>query len=383
MNIKRYIASTAQEAVQMVKREMGPEAVILRTRTLYPSKENSEKNGGRIEVTAAVDYEAFQDAPPAKDHPELKEIIERYRCMEVELRDLKNTLMSVDAGAMLQPEIYYNRALRSRYVNFKNFGLRPEIISELMGEWCTNGREDKEGATGALQDSLSSVLRRIKVPSNQADTRGKRIVSFIGPTGVGKTTTLAKLAALSAIKQGKKAALITLDTFRVAAVAQLDTYARIMGIPLEVAANTTDIQKAIRKHRDCDSIMIDTAGWSPNQEGAILEMKNLLSVPEEIHCYLVLSATARYTNLLYADRQFGALPFSSYIFTKLDETEDVSSMINFLISRKRPVSYFATGQQVPEDIEAVSKKRVASLVLARMRKTAETTAHGVNDYVSG
>ena len=97
-----------------------------------------------------------------------------------------------------------------------------------------------------------------------------------------------------------------------------------------------------------DFILIDTAGRSPNHGSALRELKHVLSIPEEIHSYLVLSATTRYEDLLHADRQFGALPFASYIFTKLDETEDAASMINFLVSRKRPVSYFATGQQVPE-----------------------------------
>jgi flagellar biosynthesis protein FlhF len=383
MNIKKYIASTAQEAVQMVKREMGPEAVILRTRTLYPSKEDSERNGCSIEVTAAIDYEASAELSPGKDQIDLKAIAERYRRMEAELRELKEAVLSADAGTMLRPEVYYNKALRTCYMNLKNFGLRPEIISELMSEWRANGGNGENSAAGVLQDSLLRVLSRIPIHGNQTDMRGKRIISFVGPTGVGKTTTLAKLAALSAIKQGRKAALITVDTFRVAAVAQLETYARIMGIPLEVAVSSTDLQKAIRKHSECDSILIDTAGRSPNQEEAILEMKKLFSIPEEIHCYLVLSATTRYKNLLYADQQFGALPFSSYIFTKLDETEDASSMINFLISRKKPVSYFATGQQVPEDIEVASRKKVASLVLARMRKAAENPAHGVSNYGSG
>jgi len=227
------------------------------------------------------------------------------------------------------------------------------------------------------------VLRRIGIQGESGDRGRKRIVSFIGPTGVGKTTTLAKLAALSAVRQGRKTALITLDTFRVAAVAQLESYARIMGIPLEVAVNRGDLQKAIRKQGDCDTILIDTAGSSPNHAEALRELKNVLSIPEEIHSYLVLSATTRYEDLLHADRQFGSLPFASYIFTKLDETEDASSMINFLVSRKRPVSYFATGQQVPEDIESASKKRLASLLLTRVKRGLEKPAHEVNGYGSG
>jgi flagellar biosynthesis protein FlhF len=370
MNIKKFTANTTQEAIQMVKKEMGSEAVILRTRTIRTPGEGGGKGEKKIEVTAAIDYEASPEKSPHVPRMDPDWVLERWRHMERELKDLKETILSADAGALLRPEIYFNDALRTRYVNFKTFGLRAEIIRELMHE-CpdANGREEKSEAK-LLQDSLSRVLARIKFHGNGGQEKGGKIFSFIGPTGVGKTTTLAKLAAIKAIKQGRRAALITLDTFKIAAVAQLQSYARIMGIPLEVAVGRSDLQKAIRRHRDCDLILIDTAGRSPNQEQAIAELKDLFSIPEEIHGYLVLSATAQYKNLLHADDRFGALPFKSYIFTKLDETEDASSMINFLISREKPVSYLTTGQEVPEDIERASRKKLASLLLTRMRDTA-------------
>ena len=143
-----------------------------------------------------------------------------------------------------------------------------------------------------------------------------------------------------------------------------------MGLPLEVAVNSRDLQKAIKKHDDCDRIFIDTAGKSPNNNQDIVELRNLTGINEEIHPFLVLSATTQYQGLVNTEKRFSTLPFKSYIFTKLDETRDVSTMINFLISRKKPVTYFTTGQQVPEDIEIASKKKLASLLLAGMRETA-------------
>jgi len=110
-------------------------------------------------------------------------------------------------------------------------------------------------------------------------------------------------------------------------VAQLQTYARIMGIPLEVAVSSVDLQKAIRKHSHCDFILIDTAGRSPNKDQDITELSNLFRIPEEIHHYLVLSATTQYQNLLNVDKRFGALPYKSYIFTKLDEIQDASLIL--------------------------------------------------------
>lgn len=382
MNIKKFTAKNTHEAIQMVKKEMGPEAVILRTRTLSLSREDRKKGEREIEVTAAVDYEASPEERQRETQGEMSRFLERWRHMERDLRDLKEVVLSADAGALLRPDIYFNDALRTRYLNYKSFGLKGDIIRELMQGGPQERGPEKRTEAELIQDSLSKVLAKINVQGNNGAEKGEKIFYFIGPTGVGKTTTLAKLAALKAIKQGKKAVLITLDTFRIAAVAQLQSYARIMGIPLEVAVSRSDFENTLVKHRHCDLILIDTAGSSPNQDQAINELNDILAVDEDIHGYLVLSATARYQNLLYADKRFSALPFKSYIFTKLDETEDASSMVNFLISREKPVSYFTTGQQVPEDIESASRKKLASLILARMREMTENRKHEVDGYGS-
>ena len=382
MNIKKFIARNNQEAIQMVKREMGPDAVILRTRTLLLPDGDLEGSSQRIEITAAMDYDTPEATSPEKMPMDNQDVSQRWRHLEKEIKEIKDALMSVDAGSLLRPEVYYNRELRDRYIHLRGFGLRPDIIRSLMNEAQEKTHDEKRPYASLLKESLSRVLERISVAGKHQDIKKRRIFSFVGPTGVGKTTTLAKLAALSAIKQGEKTAMITLDTFRIAAVAQLETYARIMGIPIEVAANNNDLKKAIRKHHDCDSIFIDTAGRSPNMDKDIVELKNLFRIPEKINHYLVLSATTRYQGLVWAEKRFGALPFDSYIFTKLDETLESSSMVNFLISRRKPVSYFTTGQQVPEDIEAASKKKLATLILSRMKQMSATRTDEVKKYGS-
>ncbi len=383
MNIKKYIANNAREAIQIVKKEMGSEAVILRTRTLPALGEGENKSIRKIEVTAAVDYDAPVSGHQNQNHFDPDSVLKKWQYMEMELKEIKETLLSADAGAVLMPEVYFNKELKARYINFKTFGLKSNIIRELMNECHEDGQKGERSTSKLLQDSLSRVVSRININGNDKNNNGRKIVSFIGPTGVGKTTTLAKLAAINAIKQRKKAALITLDTFRIAAVAQLQTYARIMGIPLEVAVSSADLQKAIRKHSHCDFILIDTAGKSPNKDKDVTELKNLFRIPEEIHHYLVLSATTRYQNLLNADTRFGALPYKSYIFTKLDEIQDASSMVNFLLTRQKPVSYFTCGQQVPDDIEVASRRKLASLILSGMKKETENRINEVNRYGSG
>jgi flagellar biosynthesis protein FlhF len=381
MNIKKYVAGTVQEALQMVKKEMGPEAVILETRTAQAPRGAIQKPGRKVEVTAAVDYDPGTGSASGSSEADMATVLERYRGLEAEMKEIKDVLLSAEAGHLLGADYRFNRLLRGRYLNLRRFGLTPETIGRLMEEGEVE--KGKDSPAEILQDSLYRVLGHILVSGHGEDGERRRVVAFVGPTGVGKTTTLAKLAALNAVKQGRRAALITTDTFRVAAASQLETYARIMGIPVETTAGRSELLKAVQKHKESDLILIDTAGSSPNRKDSILELRKTLEIPERIHRYLVLSATTRYQDLLHIDRQFGSLACSSYIFTKLDETEDPSSMINFLVSKQRPVSYFSTGQQVPDDIEVASKKRVASLLLARMRRGAEKPRNEVSIYGSG
>jgi flagellar biosynthesis protein FlhF len=363
MNIKKFIAADTHEAMKMVKKEMGADAVILRTRTISNPEQTYGRGKKGIEVTAAVDYDIAEEKPANVDSDQGS-----LSRLEKELKEIKDVLFTMDAGTLLKPEYYFNRDMKERFNNFKTFGLNNDIIMDLMNDGERISSNLERSHADLLRESLLKVLNKIRIDGSDKGA-GRKIYSFIGPTGVGKTTTLAKLAALNAVQAGKKTAMITLDTYRIAATAQLQTYARIMDLPLEVAVNSTELKEAIRKHSDCDRIFIDTAGRSPNKDGDLTELKRVLSIDEEIHSFLVLSATTQYQNMINAEKRFGSLSFRSFIFTKLDESGDLSTMINFLLSRQKPVSYFSAGQNVPEDIEIASKKKLATFLLAGMRGT--------------
>ena len=365
MNIRKFIARNSSEAIKMVKKEMGDDAVILRTRTVRYSGKDAEKPGQGIEVTAAVDYDAPATEPGRDINDEIRELGR-------EMREIKEAILFADAAHVLDPELYFNPDLRERYNYLKNFGLNENLIRKFMIEERPESPAKKQNRSHLLQDSLMKVLTQIKTDTDRDKLNKKRIYTFIGPTGVGKTTTLAKLAAQSALQNSMKTAMITLDTFRIAAAAQLEAYARIMGLPMEVAVSAKDLQKTIRKYNDYDRIFIDTAGRSPNSDQDHNELINLFKNNDNVHGFLVLSATTQYKNMINTSKRFENQPFNSYIFSKLDETEDVSPMINFLISKEKPVSYFTTGQQVPEDIEIASKKKMASLLLSGIREEANT-----------
>jgi flagellar biosynthesis protein FlhF len=377
MNIKRFVAKNAQEALRMVKKEMGEDAVILKTRTLDPEPGDSVERGGRIEVTAAIDYDAPSISFQKGDHTGAREMMERYGDMAAQVKEIKALLWSIEAGTVLKSEPFFDHSAREQYACFKGFGLRGHIIRSLMEETMAKiDPKDENTGQEPVKQCLVNVLKKIKTGGPRVP--GQSIQAFIGPTGVGKTTTLAKLAARSAIGQGRSVALITVDTYRIAAVKQLETYARIMGVPMEVASSRGELRKAVEKHCDKDHIFVDTVGRSPRDSREIGQLMEMLKIPQGIHSYLVLSATTDLHQLLLAEKTFNTLLYKSYIFTKLDEVEDASPMVNFLLSQNRPVSYFTMGQRVPEDLEPASKKTLAKMILSGKNVMLDSPGYGVH-----
>lgn len=379
MNIKRFIAKNAQEALRMVKKEMGEEAVILKTRTLDAGTSYPKGKGSRIEVTAAIDYDAPAVSSQISTRTGAREMMERYRDMESQLKEIKALLWSIEAGTVVKSEPFFDHSAREQYACLKGFGLRGHIIRSLMQEAMdgTKRIKQKKGQE-PVKECLVNVLKNIKTGGVGTGSSRQTIQAFVGPTGVGKTTTLAKLAARSAVEKGRRVALITLDTYRIAAVSQLETYARIMGVPMEVASNRRELRRAVERHCDKDHIFVDTVGRSPRDGREISQLMEMLKIPQEVYAYLVLSATTDLHQLLLAEKTFNTLVYESYIFTKLDEVEDASPMVNFLLCQKRPVSYFTMGQKVPEDLEPASKKTLAKMILNGKNAMLDSLGYGVH-----
>ena len=188
-------------------------------------------------------------------------------------------------------------------------------------------------------------------------------VAMVGPTGVGKTTTIAKLAANMKLREGKKVGLITIDTYRIAAVEQLKTYAEILQVPLVAVTTPEEMQDAVRQMADLDLILIDTAGRSQKDEPRIAELHRFLSAVQPDQVHLVLSSTSREEAIREAIRNFSVLGAQHVIFTKLDEAVGFGVILNVLRSVNMRLSYLTNGQSVPADIEVGSAQRVAQLIL--------------------
>jgi flagellar biosynthesis protein FlhF len=211
-----------------------------------------------------------------------------------------------------------------------------------------------------FQEWLTSLVNTMG--SDPAKAIGGRKILFAGPTGVGKTTTIAKIAASQSLWGDRKVVLMTADTYRIAAVEQLRTYAKILGIPIEITADPRDIQGALRKHKNADLILMDTAGRSHYDDGRLDELKALYEAfsPDTVH--LVMAANIKYRDMLNVIDRMGVVPLSALIFTKLDETASYGTILNVMRDFGLPVSFFTVGQNVPNDIEVARGDRFVELL---------------------
>ena len=202
----------------------------------------------------------------------------------------------------------------------------------------------------------------------------RRLVALVGPTGVGKTTTIAKLAANFRLREKRRVGLITVDTYRIAAVEQLRTYADIIDLPMEVVATPREMREAVARMADLDLILMDTAGRSPRDEVKIQELKSMLAeaAPDEVH--LVLSSVASAGSLAKTAEQFAAVGTTALVLTKLDEAASLGNLLPLVRGSRLPLSYLTDGQNVPDDIAPADAGRLARLILGWNRSAAIANA---------
>lgn len=385
MKIKKYVAEDFQTAIKQAKTEMGKDAIILNSR-------NIKKNGilnflfhrrdkEKVEVTVAVD----EDLKIARDKIRKSEIIkESYEHTLNENRSIQETNINEqqlftemqkmsEIMADVKSKIYEVEHIKGISDNIRSFyeillenNVEKEIaisIANSIESRLPSGLSDdyewvKEVCVKTLQDYFCQV-QPIEV---EKEKKGK-VVVLVGPTGVGKTTTIAKLAANFTFLYGKKVAFITLDTYRVSAAEQLRTFADIIGVSIKVVFNASDLSEAISECSDRDLIFIDTAGRSPYNNEQMVELKEYLDIAQADETILVLSVTTDSKDLKSIYENFNIIPIDKIIFTKLDETRRYGQILNVITTAKKPVAYFTTGQSVPDDIEVPDSLSFARMIL--------------------
>lgn len=285
------------------------------------------------------------------------------------IRHMVGTVLQRQNGST-QPSM--PEALFEQYLKL----IENEVAHDVADEVCALVRDELSPDELKNRDLVNQTMLRhlaqyIPVADGSADVDrpndGRPLtVALVGPTGVGKTTTVAKLAAAFKLRHGLRLGLITTDTYRIAAVDQLRTYANIIGVQLKVALTPTEMASACHAFRDCDVILIDTAGRSPNDEARIVEIREFLesAAPHEVH--LVLSSTSSESVLKKTFERFEQVHIDRLIFTKLDEAVNFGVLINVIRHAGKELSYITTGQEVPDDIEVGSPDRLARLVIGEM-----------------
>jgi flagellar biosynthesis protein FlhF len=280
------------------------------------------------------------------------------------MADIKEKMYEVDLikGISEPVQALYDRLTKSNVDKAIALQIASSIESRLPGEKCTDINWIRDVCLHTVQEYLSDI-KPINLDDNKREKA--RVVVMVGPTGVGKTTTIAKLAANMAFIDARKVAFITLDTYRVSAAEQLRTFAEIIGVPIKVVFNPIDLEEAINEYRDKDIIFIDTAGRSPYNQEHMEELDQFMRIARPDETILVLSITTNSSDLLKIYDRFNMVGVDKLIFTKLDETNSYGHIINVLNAIKKPVAYFTNGQSIPDDIEVPEPLDIAKMVLGK------------------
>lgn len=246
--------------------------------------------------------------------------------------------------------------------------VEPDLARLLIIRSVENIGNAKPPDYAEAKERVKAEIRAIVSPGRVEIVRPEsRIVHLVGPTGVGKTTTIAKLAAEQVLKHRRKVGFITSDTYRIAAVEQLRTYANILNVPMEVVFSHHELQRAFRQLADCDIIFMDTAGRNFRNEMYVSELNSLLAGGDDSETCLVLSMTMRYKDMHAIVERFTRFKVDKLLFTKQDETETYGAVLNLLHEFPLKVSYVANGQNVPDDIAPFDVESWLNLLLKEDR----------------
>ena len=440
MELKTFSASSVQEALQLVRRELGPDAAVLHTREVRARTLFGLLPGvRRFEVTASLDVEV----PSRLATPARKRAAGENRIQTTEARTKTAPRTSRLPGAAAAAESLRQPALRraggvspplTSPANFEPRALSPasiesdsfppppveapippvprdavgeellelkslveqlrrrsrgsthqelpqelfglftdlieadvseELARELLAQLRTKlPIEDLSDMVRVRQEMLRLVQGRIAVGGPIQVAAGKRrVVAVVGPTGVGKTTTIAKLAANFRLREKRKVGLVTIDTYRIAAVDQLRTYADIIDLPMEVVGTPREVRPALERLRSQELVLIDTAGRSPHDAVRIQELKAVLAEAEPDEVHLVLSSIAGSAQLKRTAQQFAEVGTTALIVTKLDEAASLGNLLAVLDNARPPLSYVTDGQNVPDDIAIADAATLARRIL--------------------
>lgn len=375
MKVKKYVVKNMNEAMSKIRNELGKDAIIVSQRKIRKEGIKGYFTPKLIEVTAALDrynknnegqsMDSIKALIYNKQEEQKKALIAKEQFVQKDKRienneDSNSSIIKevIEMKKMIK-ELQNNNAIEDKEDNvidsfIDNLDISIESKKRIIEEML------KIDTDNEVEEKFKMVLGKI-VP--EFEDKEKKIEILIGPTGVGKTTTIAKLAGRKALLEKKKVGLITIDTYRIGAVEQLKTYSEIMNIPFKVVYSIKEMDEALDELKDCDSIFIDTTGRSAKNTMQISELRAYINkIPNKL-IHLVISSTIKNKDIKVILQGYGVIDFDSIIVTKLDETSNYEILIDVLIDGNKPISYMTLGQSVPDDIKKVSKNFIIDLIV--------------------
>ena len=370
----------------LAKEELGADAVVMNVKTNAPKGIYKLFRKTTVEITAALDenivYQSKKEAP--KRNPDIiydEEPAAVYKpetAIEQKLDKLQDMLENqMSEHSRKQGEDDMRQAgeedegdsniacMQLIYNQMVANEVDEQYANQVIGE-IENKLKKNAGVNNILMSMYQKLVLKLgQIKTIELDDNQVKYIFFVGPTGVGKTTTIAKIASMLKRNQKKKVALMTADTYRIAAVEQLTTYANILDIPLRVIYSADEVAEARNQAGDYDVVLVDTAGRSHKNREQRDDLEQLLNTvpPEHREVYLVLSATTKYRDLLRITDIYSQITDYSPIFTKLDETGSIGNILNLHMKTGAPLSYATFGQNVPDDISVIDPQNVAKQLL--------------------
>lgn len=395
MNIQTFRASSLQEALQQVRKTLGPDASVVHTREVQQSVMGLFGKKTLVEVEASLDVAVASrfglPGPKAKEatrSPANDGVTESsWPSSQKVSGDVQQAIGSEKSGALERaaPQSQRNEqlaqttapqqeesdslspAMLETMTDLIDGGIPTHLAPQLVREACGGLSSSDQNDSWLVKGQISRVVTNKVSASGSLEIQPgeQKVAALVGPTGVGKTTTLAKIAAGFRFDLGLDIGLITLDTFRLGAVDQLLQYAELIAAPLEVVSSPEEITGALQRLRECDLVLIDTAGRSPKDTEQLAVLTEFLSAAQPDSTHLVLSAANSVGHAEETVNRFLRLKPTNLAITKMDESVGFGAWLPLLQQTQLPVSYVTNGQHVPDDITVASPRRLANMLLGQ------------------
>lgn len=392
MKIKKYQGETEEQVIEMAKQELGNDAIVLSIKRITPTGIFSIIKKPYIELTASYDENKVNIESKQKGFfIDLKGKISSNNSLEDKLKEKDNTIEKLEKR-IVELEGYLEKAMKSLSIDknstnnkYKNQvvqfiyemllskGVHSTVCNEILESVDKEENQNIDLIVKIVYTKIVEILNQAACDSLEIENDNKtgeaKSIVFLGTTGVGKTTTIAKLSSQLIMNKNKKIGFITSDTYRIAAVEQLKIYAEILGSQVEVVYKIDDVKQKINKLKTInDYIFFDTAGRSHKNEKNMEEIKELLKEIDNPEIYLVVSSTSNFEDIENIINTYSKFSKFNLIFTKIDETDTIGTILNIAHYAKNKIAYVTVGQNVPSDIEKFSGEKIAKVLLGSMYK---------------